>query len=512
MQELHDLANGFSVALTLPNIGFMVIGIILGVLIGVLPGLGGANGVAILLPLTFSMSPTSAIIMLSCIYWGALFGGAITSILFNIPGEPWSVATTFDGHPMAQQGRAAQALTAAFTSSFIGALFAVVLITFTAGLLAKFALKFGPAEFFAVQLLTFCSFVGMSKEPPAKTLAAMMLGFALAAVGMDTVTGTLRMTYGVPELLKGFDFLIAVIGLFGIGEILLTMEEGLSFKGKSAKITTKVVLQTWKELLTHWKLFLRSTAIGCWMGITPGGATPASFMSYGMARRMSRHPEEFGKGRMEGVVAPETAAHAAGTSALLPMLTLGIPGSPTAAVLLGGLLIWGLQPGPMLFVEQKDFVWGLIASMYLGNIVGLIIVLTTVPWWAAILRIPFAVIAPVIIVICAIGAYTVHSSMFDVVLMLVFGVVGYLFKKLKYPLAPLVLALVLGDMAEASFRQAMLLSQGSIGIFWSNPLVGSLTTLALVMLVWPLVGRAKAMLGGGGGTGGRRPVGVGEGR
>ncbi len=511
MQELHDLANGFSVALTLPNIGFMVIGIILGVLIGVLPGLGGANGVAILLPLTFSMSPTSAIIMLSCIYWGALFGGAITSILFNIPGEPWSVATTFDGHPMAQQGRAAQALTAAFTSSFVGALFAVVLITFTAGLLAKFALKFGPAEFFAVQLLTFCSFVGMSKEPPAKTLAAMMLGFALAAVGMDTVTGTLRMTYGVPELLKGFDFLIAVIGLFGIGEILLTMEEGLSFKGKSAKITLKVVLQTWKELFTHWRLFLRSTAIGCWMGITPGGATPASFMSYGMARRMSKHPEEFGRGRMEGVVAPETAAHAAGTSALLPMLTLGIPGSPTAAVLLGGLLIWGLQPGPMLFVEQKDFVWGLIASMYLGNIVGLIIVLTTVPWWAAILRIPFAVIAPVIIVICAIGAYTVHSSMFDVVLMLVFGVVGYLFKKLKYPLAPLVLALVLGDMAEASFRQAMLLSQGSIGIFWSNPLVGSLTTLALVMLVWPLVGRAKAMLGGGGGTGGR-PVGVGEGR
>ncbi len=512
MQEILDLANGFSVALTLPNIGFMVVGIVLGVLIGVLPGLGGANGVAILLPLTFSMNPTSAIIMLSCIYWGALFGGAITSILFNIPGEPWSVATTFDGHPMAQQGRAAQALTAAFTSSFVGALFAVILITFTAGLLAKFALKFGPAEFFAVQLLTFCSFVGMSKEPPAKTLAAMMLGFALAAVGMDTVTGQLRMTYGVPELLKGFDFLIAVIGLFGIGEILLTMEEGLSFKGRSAKITLNVVLQTWKELFTHWRLFLRSTAIGCWMGITPGGATPASFMSYGMARRMSKHPEGFGKGQLEGVVAPETAAHAAGTSALLPMLTLGIPGSPTAAVLLGGLLIWGLQPGPMLFVEQKDFVWGLIASMYLGNIVGLIVVLTTVPWWAAILRIPFAVIAPVIIVICAIGAYTVHSSMFDVVLMLVFGVVGYLFKKLKYPLAPLVLALVLGDMAEASFRQAMLLSSGSLGIFWSNPLVGSLTTLALVMLVWPLVGRAKAMFGGGGGGTGGRPVGVGEGR
>jgi len=491
MEELANLAGGFAVAMSWQNLGFMLIGITLGVLIGVLPGLGGANGIAILLPLTFSMNPTSAIIMLSCIYWGALFGGAITSILFNIPGEPWSVATTFDGFPMAQQGRAAQALTAAFTSSFVGAVFAVALITFLAPLLAKFALKFGPAEFFAVQLLTFCSFIGMSKEPAAKTLASMMLGFALAAVGMDAVTGQLRMTYDVPELLRGFDFLIAVIGLFGIGEILLTMEEGLAFKGKSAKISPKVVWQTWGEIFKYWKTFLRSTAIGCWMGITPGGATPASFMSYGMARRLSKKPQGFGKGDIEGVIAPETAAHAAGTSALLPMLTLGIPGSPTAAVLLGGLLIWGLQPGPMLFVEQKDFVWGLIASMYLGNIVGLIVVLTTVPWWAAILRIPFSVIAPVIIVICAIGAYTVNSSMFDVVMMLVFGLVGYGFKKLKYPLAPMVLALVLGDMAEASFRQAMLLSQGSLSIFWANPLVGSIFALAIVLLIWPLWGFAK---------------------
>ena len=494
MDELNNLIQGFGVALSVQNLGFMLVGLVLGVLIGVLPGLGGANGVAILLPLTFGMNPTSAIIMLSCLYWGALFGGAITSILFNIPGEPWSVATTFDGYPMAQQGRAAQALTAAFTSSFVGAMFAVALITFLAPMVAQFALKFGPPEFFAVQLLTFCSFVGMSKEPPAKTIAAMMLGFALAAVGMDSVTGQLRMTFGQPELLKGFDFLIAVIGLFGIGEILLTMEEGLAFKGRSARISFGVVLQTWAELLKHWKLFLRSTLIGCWMGITPGGATPASFMSYGVATRMSKEPHEFGKGRIEGVIAPETAAHAAGTSALLPMLTLGIPGSPTAAVLLGGLLIWGLQPGPMLFVEQKEFVWGLIASMYVGNVVGLIVVLTTVPWWAAILRVPFTVMGPVIVMICAIGAYTVHSAFFDVVAMLVFGVLGYLFKKLKYPLAPLVLALVLGDMAESSFRQAMLLSQGSLAIFWSNPLVGSITTLAIAMLVWPALGSLKKAL------------------
>jgi putative tricarboxylic transport membrane protein len=410
-------------------------------------------------------------------------------VLFNIPGEPWSVATTFDGHPMAKQGRAGEALTTAFTSSFVGALIAVIVITFLAPLVARFALKFGPPEFFAVQLLTFCSFVGLGRGAPAKTIAAMMLGFALAAVGLDTVTGQLRMTFGTTELLRGFDFLIAVIGLFGIGEILLTMEEGLAFKGVQAKINPKVVLQTWAKLPKYWLTALRGTLIGCWMGITPGGATPASFMSYGIAKRFSRDGDKFGTGQMEGVVAPETAAHAAGTSALLPMLTLGIPGSPTAAVLLGGLLIWGLQPGPLLFVEQKDFVWGLIASMYLGNIVGLIIVLTTVPWWAAILRVPFSIIAPIIVVVCAVGAYTVHNALLDVVLMLVFGVLGYLFKKLDYPLAPMVLALVLGDMAESSFRQSMLMSQGSVTIFWSNWLVGSICGLAMFMLFWPLISK-----------------------
>jgi putative tricarboxylic transport membrane protein len=391
---------------------------------------------------------------------------------------------------MAQQGRAGEALTAAFTSSFIGAFFAVVLITFLAPLVAKFALQFGPPEFFSVYLLTFCAFVGMGKGSPWKIVAAMMIGFGLSAVGIDTLTGQLRLTFGIEELMRGFDFLIAVIGLFGIGEILLTMEEGLAFKGKSAAINPKVVLETWAKLPRYWLTSLRSCAIGCWMGITPGGATPASFMSYGIAKRTSRNGAKFGTGQLEGVVAPETAAHAAGTSALLPMLTLGIPGSPTAAVLLGGLLIWGLQPGPLLFVEQKDFVWGLIASMYLGNIAGLIVVLTTVPLFAAILRIPFAIIAPVIIVVCVIGAYTVGNSMSDVWFMLFFGLVGYVFKKLDYPLAPLVLALVLGNKAEDSFRQAMLVSQGNIGIMWSNWLVGTVTTLALLMLFWPLLSKA----------------------
>ena len=494
MEELNALFHGFSVVLTPQNLLLMVVGIVLGVIIGVLPGLGGANGVAILLPLTFSMSPTSAIIMLSCIYWGALFGGAITSVLFNIPGEPWSVATTFDGYPMAQQGHAGEALTAAFTSSFVGALVAVVMFTFIAPVVARFALQFGPPEFFSVYLLTFCSFVGTGKGNAFKIIAAMLLGFAMAAVGIDIVTGQLRLTFGFTELLSGFHFLVAVIGLFGIGEILLSMEEGLSFTGHTAKINPKIVLETWKKLPRYWATSIRSCIIGCWMGIIPGGATPASFMSYGVARRMSRNGDKFGTGQVEGVVAPETAAHAAGTSALLPMITLGIPGSPTAAVLLGGLMIWGLQPGPLLFVEQKDFVWGLIASMYLGNIAGLIVVLTSVPLFAAILRVPFPIIAPVIVVICAIGAFTVKNNMLDVWMMVVFGVIGYVFKKLDYPLAPLVLALVLGDAAESAFRQSMLISQGDLTVFFSNWLVGSLTGLALFALFWPLISPALAKL------------------
>jgi len=501
MEEIQSLMQGFAIALTWKNVALMFAGVILGVIIGVLPGLGGANGVAILLPLTFGMAQvpggtTSAIILLSCIYWGALFGGAITSILFNIPGEPWSVATTFDGYPLAQKGRAGEALTAAFTSSFIGAFVAVVVITFLSPLIASFALEFGPPEFFSVYLLTFCAFVGMSKEPPFKTIASMMTGFALAAVGTDPVTGALRLTFGSTHLLGGFDFLVAVIGLFGIGEILQTLEEGLAFKGASARINTKVVIETWKELPKYWLTSVRSSAVGCFMGIVPGGATPASFMSYGVARRFSKDGDKFGKGQVEGVVAPETAAHAAGTSALLPMLTLGVPGSPTAAVLLGGLLIWGLQPGPLLFVEQKDFVWGLIASMYLGNIAGLIVVLTCVPLFAAILRIPFSVIAPIILVVCAIGAFTVKNNMFDVWMMVVFGIAGYALKKLQYPLAPMVLAIVLGDRAESSFRQAMLVSQGDMSVFFSNALVGSLTGLALLLLFWPLISLALARLRG----------------
>jgi putative tricarboxylic transport membrane protein len=332
----------------------------------------------------------------------------------------------------------------------------------------------------------------MNKGSPFKVITMIMFGFGLSTIGMDGVTGQLRLTFGFTELMRGFDFLIAVIGLFGIGEILLAMEEGLAFKGSAGKIRYQIVIDTWKKLPRYWATSLRSCLIGCWMGITPGGATPASFMSYGLAKRFSKNGDNFGKGEIEGIIAPETAAHAAGTSALLPMLSLGIPGSPTAAVLLGGLLIWGLQPGPLLFVEKPDFVWGLIASMYLGNVVGLFMCLTCVPLFASILRIPFSIIAPVIIVICAVGAYTVHNALFDIWLMLGFGVMGYIFKKLDYPMAPMVLALVLGSRAEESFRQSMLISSGSLEVFFSTPLVAGITSLGILLLFWPLITKTLA--------------------
>jgi putative tricarboxylic transport membrane protein len=485
---VDNLFLGFQQALAHENLLYAGLGIMLGTIVGVLPGLGGANGVAILLPLTLRMPPTSAIILLTSLYWGALFGGAITSVLFNIPGEPWSVATTFDGYPMARQGQSGQALTGAFTSSFVGALFATVLITLFAPLLADVALHFGPPEIFAIQLLTFSAFVGLGGGNPFKTIVSIMIGFILATVGLDIVTGQLRMTFGFTGLMQGFDFIIAVIGLFGIAEIMLSVEEGLSFKGVSSKMNPHVVFETWKILPRYWRTFVRSCLIGFWMGFKPGGATPASFMSYSFAKRFSKAPERFGKGEIEGVIAPETAAHAAGVAAILPMITLGIPGSPTAAVMLGGLIIWGLQPGPLLFTEKPDFVWGLIASMYTGNILGVVMVLAFVPFFAAILRIPFAILTPLIVVLCAIGSYAVHNSMLDIWYMLIFGVVGYVFKKLDYPLAPLVLALVLGDMAENALRQSLIMSQGSLIIFFDRPIAGVITAVALLFFLMPIIG------------------------
>ena len=490
MANFGNLMDGFVIVFSAYHLGLMAVGVLLGILVGVLPGLGAPNGVSLLIPLTFTMDPISAIILLTSMYWGALFGGSTTSILFNIPGEPSSVATTFDGYPMAQQGHATKALTLAFISAGIGALFGVTVITILSGWVTQFALKFSSPEFFAVYFLTFCSFIGMGGGSPFKAVVSMMLGFAFATIGMDGMSGNMRLTFGITELIKGISFLVAVIGLFGLGELMQTMEEGLRFNGIHARIKIRDVFQAILSLPKYWVTLLRSALIGCWMGITPGGPTAASFMSYGLAKRFARNKSGFGKGEPAGVIAPETADHSAGTCAILPMLALGIPGSATAAVMMGGLMIWGLTPGPMLFIERPDFVWSTIASMYLGNVMAVFLVLATVPLFAAILRIPFSIIGPMIVVVCFIGAYQISGARLDLWLALGFGIVGYLLKKLDYPIAPMVLAMVLGDKTEDAFRQSMIFSKGSLTIFWTNStLVAVIMTLALLLLLWPFIGR-----------------------
>jgi putative tricarboxylic transport membrane protein len=486
LSVFNDLLYGLGVALTPSNLVVAVIGLLLGTAIGVLPGLGGTNGIALLLPLTFSLTPTSAIILLASVYWGAIFGGAITSILFNIPGEPWSVATTFDGHPLARQGKPGIALTAAFTSSFIGAFVAIILFTFFAPPLAEWALRFGPPEYFAVMLLAFASLTGLEGGSPVKSVLMTLLGLLLSTIGFDIVSGQPRMNFGLVSLQSGINFIIIAIGLFGLGEIFLTVEEGLRIQGVRGRISFRDLLETWKMFPRYFATLVRATILGFWIGVLPGtGATPASFMSYGLAKQFSKHPERFGKGEVEGVIAPETAAHSAGIGALLPMITLGIPGSPTAAVMLAGFFIWGLNPGPLLFTTQREFVWGLIGSMYVANVVGVIIVLTMVPVFASINRIPFSVLAPLIVILSSIGAYAVNNQVLDLWIMLGSGVAGYLFKKLKYPLAPLVVALVLGDLAEQALRQSLIMSQGSGAIFFNRPISLTFVLAAAFLFLLP---------------------------
>jgi len=484
--NLQLLTNGFAVAITGYHILLMMVGVFLGILVGVLPGLGAPNGVTLLMPLTFAMNPVSAIILLTSMYWGALFGGSTTSILFNIPGEPSPVATTFDGYPMAKAGRATEALTFAFMSSGFGALFGVAAVTLLSSWATRFALQFSPVEYFAVFMLAFGSFVAFGGGAPFKTIISICIGFAFASIGMDTVSGSMRLTYGIADLSRGVSLLVVVIGLYGIGELLSTMQSPVKAEAVTTRLSPRAVLAAARIWPRYWIALLRSACVGCWMGITPGGPTAATFMSYGIGKRFSRAGARFGKGEPEGLISCETADQASGSAAMLPMLALGLPSSATAAVLLGGLMIWGLTPGPSLFAERPDFVWGLIASMYVSNVVAVIMALTTVPIFAALLRVPLTITAPLIVIVCVVGAYTVASNTTDLWSVLLFGVVGYLMSRLEYPIAPLVLAMVLGDKAEDAFRQSMILSKGSLAVFWSNPLAGTVATLALLCFALPL--------------------------
>jgi putative tricarboxylic transport membrane protein len=494
MEVLSHLVDGFWVAAQPLNLGLIVLGCALGLFIGAMPGLGSVNGVAILLPMTFLVPPASAIIFLAAIYYGAMYGGAISSIMLGIPGASTAVATTFDGRPLAMQGLADRALVAAATASFVGGTISVILFTVFAPPLAEVALAFGAPEEFALMMLAFATFVGLGGDDIPKTFFSIFIGLVLSAVGLDIVSGEPRLIFGgISGFMHGINFLVLAIGIYGIGEMLWTIE---SSRGKldvsQAIVSVRRILNCLRDLKGTIKSMLMGSFLGYFVGILPAaGATPGSLMAYGVAKTMSKNPKTFGKGNVEGVVAPEAANNAASTGSMLPMLTLGIPGSPTTAILLGGMVIWGLEPGPRLFVDNQEFVWALIASLYAANLFALIINIAFIPMFIWVLRLPFTILVPFIFILCVVGGYAPTQDMHDVWLMFGFGVVGYLMRKLDYPMAPAVLAIVLGPLAETSMRQSLLMSQGEFAIFFERPIAGPIMVVAIVLFLLPLLKMIK---------------------
>ncbi len=505
MDIIGLLLDGFVVALQPLNLALIIAGCTAGLFIGAMPGLGSVNGVAILLPMTFLVPPTSAMIFLGSLYYGAMYGGAISSIMLGIPGASTAVATTFDGRPMALAGKADRALVAAATASFAGGTISVILFTLFAPPLAEVALAFGPPEEFALLMLAFATFIGLGGDDIPKTFFSIFIGLVMSAVGLDVVSGEPRLIFGdITGFYHGINFLVLAIGIYGIGEILWTIEttKGAMVVSRVA-VSVRGILRALAALSGSVRTMVMGSFLGYFVGILPAaGATPGSLMAYGVAKTISKTPESFGKGNVEGVVAPEAANNAASTGSMLPMLTLGIPGSPTTAILLGGMVIWGLEPGPLLFIEHKDFVWGLIASLYAANLFALLINIAFIPAFLMVLRMPFTVLAPIIFILCVVGGYAPTQDMHDVWLMLIFGVVGYLMRKLDYPLAPAVLAIVLGPLAEASVRQSLIMAHGSFAIFFERPISATIMVVAIALFVWPLVMAARARIRARGGWSG----------
>jgi putative tricarboxylic transport membrane protein len=490
MEILSHLADGFLIALEPMNLALVILGCALGLFIGAMPGLGSVNGVAILLPMTFLVPPTSAIIFLGAIYYGAMYGGAISSILLGIPGASTAVATTFDGRPMALQGHADRALVAAAVASFVGGSISILLFTGFAPPLASVALAFGAPEEFALMVLAFATFVGLGGDDVPKTFFSIFVGLVLSAVGLDVVSGEPRLIFGgISGFMHGINFLVLAIGIYGIGEMLWTIESSRGdFKVSQAKVSLRRIVDALKALKNSITTMLMGSVLGYFVGILPAaGATPGSLMSYGVAKTLSKEPESFGRGNINGVVAPESANNAASTGSMLPMLTLGIPGSPTTAILLGGMVIWGLEPGPRLFVDHRDFVWGLIASLYAANLFALLINIAFIPMFVRVLKLPFTILVPIIFILCVVGGYAPTQDMHDVWLMFGFGVAGYLLRKLDYPMAPAVLAIVLGPLAETSMRQSLLISHGDASIFFLRPISGPIMVIAILLFLLPLL-------------------------
>ncbi|QBF33448.1 tripartite tricarboxylate transporter permease [Thalassococcus sp. S3] len=491
MDVLTLLADGMVLALQPLNLLLIVVGVTLGLFIGAMPGLGSVNGVAILLPVTFLVPPSGAIIFLAAIYYGAMYGGAISSITLGIPGASTAVATTFDGKPLARQGRASLALVTAALASFVGGTVANVLFTLFAPVLANLALSFGPPEIFALMLLAFATFVGLGGDDIPKTIFSICFGLVLGSIGFDQISGAPRLVlFEMNQFLQGIGFLVLAIGVYGIGEMLWTIEQTRGeIKSSNPKMTMKGMAQDTREAAKRsWKGTTIGSFLGFFVGILPAaGATPGSLMSYGVAKMISRKPESFGAGNPDGVAAPEAANNSASTGSMLPMLTLGIPGSPTTAILLGGMVIWGLVPGPQLFVNETEFVWGLIGSFYVSNVAAVLINLAFIPLFIWMLRMPFTILAPMIFVLSIAGCYAATRDMFDIWLMVIFGIGAFFLRKFDYPLAPAVLAIVLGPIAEPTLRQSLLLSSGDPSIFLTRPIAGPITVVALILIFLPVV-------------------------
>ncbi|MEE4119223.1 MAG: tripartite tricarboxylate transporter permease [Paracoccaceae bacterium] len=491
MEILALLGDGMLLALQPLNLSLILIGVTVGLFIGAMPGLGSVNGVAILLPITFLVPPGSAIIFLAAIYYGAMYGGAISSVTLGIPGASTAVATTFDGRPLAMQGKASLALVTAALASFVGGTVANVFFTLFAPALASVALSFGPPEIFALMLLAFATFVGLGGDDIPKTIVSICLGLVLASVGFDTISGEPRLIlFEMQGFLQGIGFLVLAIGVYGIGEMLWTIEQSRGeVTTTTPRMTARGMIDDTKEAVRRgWKGTWIGSVLGFFVGVLPAaGATPGSLMSYGVAKMVSRTPEEFGKGNPDGVAAPEAANNSASTGSMLPMLTLGIPGSPTTAILLGGMVIWGLVPGPRLFVDETEFVWGLIGSFYISNLAAVIINLAFIPLFVWMLRMPFTILAPMIFVLSIAGGYAATRDMHDVWLMVIFGLGAFFLRKFDYPLAPAVLAIVLGPIAEPTLRQSLLLSSGDPSIFFTRPIAGPITVIALILIFLPAI-------------------------
>ncbi len=492
MDALEQLLYGFNVALIPINLLYCFIGVFLGTLVGVLPGIGPTAGMAILLPISYNIPTTATIIMLAGIYYGAMYGGSTTSILLNIPGEAASTVTCLDGYVMARKGRAGPALGISALGSFIGGTFALIGLMLLGPPLGRWALKFGAPEFFCLMLLAFVLLSFLGSKSMMKSLMMVLVGLFLSTIGMDFISGQQRFTYHIVSLMDGIEFISIIMGLFGVAEVLINIET--TFKGEVYEAKIKNLfpnVQDWKDSIGP---IFRGSFLGFFLGILPGaGPLLCSVTSYALEKKLSK--KQFGTGVIEGVAGPETANNSGSTGNLVPLLTMGIPGNAVTAILLGALMIHGIQPGPLLIKNHADIYWGVIASMYIGNVMLLVLNLPLIPLWIRILKLPYYFLFPIILVLCTIGSYSINGSIVDVTIMMIFGVIGYFMKKYEYEPAPLIMAFVLGKMFENSWRQSLILSDGSFGIFVTRPISLALLIVAGLLLISPLVTKRSLIRG-----------------